>query len=270
MWDPVHQPGIEPVPLYWKRGVLTTGPPGKSQICALLRKKLTSFYDSDGKESAFSVGDPGSILGSRRYPGGGNGYPLQYSYLENSMDRGVWWAIVHGVAESQTELVTEHTHSIAINDILCAILFTCIDYTDEELCPAMHWSKWLCSILYLFLFPFLPSFSIFISLVRHTVPRRNGFWFVLLGTDMCLGFRTRMLAPWKKSYAKLSVLKSRYITFLTKLHIVKAMVFPVVMYGFESWTIKKAEHQRTDAFKLWYWRRLLESPFVHGDQISPP
>ena len=43
-----------------------------------------------------------------------------------------------------------------------------------------------------------------------------------------------MLAPWKKSYAKLSVLKSRYITFLTKLHIVKAMVFPVVMYGFES------------------------------------
>ena len=60
MWDPVHQPGIEPVPLYWKRGVLTTGPLGKSQICAFLRKKLISFYDSDGKESAFSVGDPGS------------------------------------------------------------------------------------------------------------------------------------------------------------------------------------------------------------------
>ena len=56
-----------------------------------------------------------------------------------------------------------------------------------------------------------------------------------------------------------SVLKSRDITLLTKVHIVKAMVFPVVMYGRESWTIKKAEHRRTDAFELWYFelRRLL-------------
>ena len=50
-----------------------------------------------------------------------------------------------------------------------------------------------------------------------------------------------------------SILKSRDVTLLTKLHIVKAMVFPVVMYGCESWTIKKAEHRRIDAFKLWYW-----------------
>ena len=54
-----------------------------------------------------------------------------------------------------------------------------------------------------------------------------------------------------------SVLKSRDISFLTKVHLVKAMVFPVVMYGCESWTIKKAEHWRTDAFELWCWRRLL-------------
>ena len=53
-----------------------------------------------------------------------------------------------------------------------------------------------------------------------------------------------------------SVLKSRDITFPTKVPIVKAMVFPVVMYGYESRTIKKAEHQRTDAFELWCWRRL--------------
>ena len=53
-----------------------------------------------------------------------------------------------------------------------------------------------------------------------------------------------------------SVLKSRDITFLTKVHIVKAMFFQAVMYGCESWTIKKAEHQRTDAFELWCWRRL--------------
>ena len=57
-----------------------------------------------------------------------------------------------------------------------------------------------------------------------------------------------MLAPWKKSYDKLNVLKSRDITLLTKVHLVKAMVFPVVMYGCESWTIKKAECQRIDAF----------------------
>ena len=54
-----------------------------------------------------------------------------------------------------------------------------------------------------------------------------------------------------------SVLKSRDITLPTKVHTVKAMVFPVVTYGCESWTIKKAEHQRTDAFELWDWRRLL-------------
>ena len=57
-----------------------------------------------------------------------------------------------------------------------------------------------------------------------------------------------------------SVLKSRDITLPTKVCIVKAMVFPVVMYGCESWTIKKAEHQRIDAFKLWCWRRLLRVP----------
>ena len=59
-----------------------------------------------------------------------------------------------------------------------------------------------------------------------------------------------------------SVLKSRDTTLLTKVHIVKAMVFPVVMYGCESWTIKKAEHQRIEAFKLWCWRRLLRVPWT--------
>ena len=54
-----------------------------------------------------------------------------------------------------------------------------------------------------------------------------------------------------------SILKSRDITVPTKVHLVKAMVFPVVMYGCESWTIKKAEHRRTDAFELWCWRKLL-------------
>ena len=59
-----------------------------------------------------------------------------------------------------------------------------------------------------------------------------------------------------------SILKSRDLTLPTKVHLVKAMVFPVVMYGCESWTIKKAEHQRTDAFELWCWRRLLRVPWT--------
>ena len=59
-----------------------------------------------------------------------------------------------------------------------------------------------------------------------------------------------------------SILKSRDITLLTKVHLVKAMVFPVVMYGCESWTIKKAERERTDVFELWCWRRLLRVPWT--------
>ena len=59
-----------------------------------------------------------------------------------------------------------------------------------------------------------------------------------------------------------SILKSRDIAMPTKVHLVKAMVFPVVMYGCDSWTIKKAEHKRIDAFELWCWRRLLRVPWT--------
>ena len=59
-----------------------------------------------------------------------------------------------------------------------------------------------------------------------------------------------------------SILKSRDITLSTKVHLVKAMVFPLVMYGCESWTIKKAEHRRINAFELWCWRRLLRVPWT--------
>ena len=70
-----------------------------------------------------------------------------------------------------------------------------------------------------------------------------------------------------------SMLKSRDITLSTKVHLVKAMVFPVVMYGCESWTIKKAEHQKIDAFELWCWRRLpwcwRRVPWTAEDPTSP-
>ena len=66
-----------------------------------------------------------------------------------------------------------------------------------------------------------------------------------------------------------SVLKSRDITLLAKVHIVKAMVFPVVTYGFKSWAVKKAERQRIDAFQLWCWRRLLRVPWTAKRSTSP-
>ena len=74
--------------------------------------------------------------------------------------------------------------------------------------------------------------------------------------------------PWKETYNKprQCIKKNRDITLSTKVHIVKAVVFPVVMYGCESWTIKKSESHRIDAFELWCCRRLLRVPWTKGDQ----
>ena len=72
-----------------------------------------------------------------------------------------------------------------------------------------------------------------------------------------------MLTPWRESYDQLdSILKSRDITLLTKVHLVKAMVFLGFMYGCESWTVNKAERRRLDAFELWCWRRRLRVPWT--------
>ena len=92
--------------------------------------------------------------------------------------------------------------------------------------------------------------------------------FIFLGsriTANCDGSHeiTRCLFLGRKAMTNLdTILKSRGITLPTKVHLVKAMVFPVVMYEWDSWTIKKAEHQRIDAFELWYWRRLLRVPWT--------
>ena len=91
---------------------------------------------------------------------------------------------------------------------------------------------------------------------------------ILLGSQInvdsdCSHKIKRHFPLWKNSMTNLdSILKSRDITLLTKVLIVKAMVFPVVMYGYESWTIKKAEHWRIDAFELWCWRKLLRVPWM--------
>ena len=80
----------------------------------------------------------------------------------------------------------------------------------------------------------------------------------------------RHLLLGKKAMTNLdSIFKSRDIALSTKVHLVKAMVFPVVMYGCESWTVKKAEHPRIDAFALWCWRRLLRLLGLPGDPTSP-
>ena len=81
----------------------------------------------------------------------------------------------------------------------------------------------------------------------------------------------RCLHPGSKVMTNLdSIFKSRGITLPTKVRLVKAMVFPVIMYGCESWTVKKAEHRRIDAFELWCWRRLLrEFLGLQGDPTSP-
>ena len=92
--------------------------------------------------------------------------------------------------------------------------------------------------------------------------------FILLGSKIiadgdCSHEIKRRLLLGRKAMTNLdSILKSRDITLSTKVHLVKAMVFPVVMYGCENWTTKKAEHQRIDAFKLWCWRRLLRVPWT--------
>ena len=72
-----------------------------------------------------------------------------------------------------------------------------------------------------------------------------------------------MLATWKENYGRpiQSVFKSKDIALLNKVHVVKAVVFPVVLYGCESWTIKKAEHHSFDVFELWCWRRLFRVPW---------
>ena len=78
------------------------------------------------------------------------------------------------------------------------------------------------------------------------------------------------LTPWKEVMTNLdSILKSRDITLPTKVHLVIAMVFPVLMYGCERWTIKKAERQRIDAFELWCWRKLLRVPWTARRSNQP-
>ena len=99
---------------------------------------------------------------------------------------------------------------------------------------------------------------------RETVETVTDFIFlgskITADSDFSQEIKRRLLLERKATTNLDSIFKSRDITLPTKVHLVKAMVFPVVMYGCESWTVKKAERRRIDAFELWCWRRLLRVP----------
>ena len=129
------------------------------------------------------------------------------------MDRGAWWATVHGVTKSWTWLKRfSKTESYGCEETVSDFIFLGSKITADGDC-------------------------------RHEIKRR-----LLLGRKVMTNLD--------------SIFKSRDITLPTKVRLVKAMVFPVVMYGCESWTVKKAECWRIDAFELWCWRRLLEVPWT--------
>ena len=98
---------------------------------------------------------------------------------------------------------------------------------------------------------------------------------ITVESDCSHGIKRHLLLGWKIMTNLDSILKSRDITSLTKVRIINTMVFQVVIYRCESWTIKKAEHQRIDAFKLWYWKTLLRVPWTASsnhailNEISP-
>ena len=109
----------------------------------------------------------------------------------------------------------------------------------------------------------LNIFTIFIPRIYQTLPKitADGNGSHEIKRHLLLG-RKVMSNPY-------SILKSRDITLPTKVHLVKAIVFPVVIYGCESWTVKKAKGRKIGAFKLWCWRRLLRVPWTARDPTSP-
>ena len=143
------------------------------------------------------------------------------------MDGGAWWAAVHGVAKSQTRLsdftFTFHFHAL-----------------EKEM--ATHSSVLAWRI------PWMEKPGRLQSMGSHRVGHD---W-----SDLAALLVRKVMTNLD------SILKSRDISLPTNVHLVKAMVFPVVMYGCESWTIKKVECQRIDAFELWWWRRLLRVPWT--------
>ena len=152
------------------------------------------------------------------------------------MDREAWRAAVHGVAKSRTRLKRLSSSSMGTIKIFSHINEQKWQVDGETMETVTD-------------FIFLGSKITADGDCRHEIKR-------------CLLFGRKTMTNLDR------VIKSRDITWATKIHIVKGMVFPIVMYGCESWTIRKAERQRNDAFELWCWRRLLRVP-LDCKEIQP-
>ena len=193
----------------------------------------------------------GSVPGLGRSPGGGNGNAHQYSCLENSMDREASRSESIGLWRVGHDLGTEHTCTYL--KCTCDFGFLCwlsflIDIHIQT--QTHHFPKSINSG---------DTRKYYVKIIYYGNSERLYFWGSKIIVDgNCSHEIKRCLLHGRKARTNLdSILKTRDITLPTKVHLVKAMVFPAVMYGCESWTIKKAERWRIDAFELLCWRRLL-------------
>ena len=174
--------------------------------------------------------DLGSVPGLGRSPGEGKGYPLQYSDLENTMDP-------YGVAKSWTQLkVKEESKNVGLK----------LNIQKTKIMASGPITSW----------------EIDGETLETVADFILGGSKITADCDCSHEIKRRLLLGRKVMTNLDSLLKSRDITLPTKVCLVKAMVFPVVRYGCESWTVKKAEHRKIDAFEPWCWRRLLRVPWT--------
>ena len=220
--------------------------------------QLYSFHfpgGSDGKVSAYHARGLGSIPGSGRSPGEGNGNPFQYSCLEKSHgQRSLVGYSAWGRKQSDT---TERLHftSHASNVMLKILQAQCSKFSNVGLKLNIQKTNIMA-------FGPITSWQIDGQTMEIVTDFIFGGFKITADGD-CSHEIKRHLLLGRKAMTNLDrILKNRDITLPKNVHLVKAMFFPVVMYGCESWTIMKAEHRRIDAFELWCWRRLLRGPWT--------
>ena len=210
-----------------------------------------------------------------KIPGEGNDYPLQYSAWRMPVDTGVWWAAVHACVLSRVRLFATLwtvacqaplSMGLSRQEYWSGLPFPLSrDFPNPGIqpiapvtCPALAGGSLPLS--------HLGSAITSWQIDGETMETVTGFLFLgsrITADGDCSHEIKRCLLLGRKAVTNLdSILKGRDITLLTKVCLIKAMVFPVVMYGYESWTIKKSERWRIDAFELWCWRKLLRVPWT--------
>ena len=198
--------------------------------------------------------------------GEGNGNPRQCSCLGNPGDGGAWWAAVYGASQSRTWLkwlssssswYTDNTTLMAESEEELKSLLMKVKEDSEKAGLKLNIQK-----TKIMASDPITSWHIDGETIE-TVTDFNFGGSTITADGQCSHEIKRHLLLGRKVMTNLdSILKSRDITLPTMVCLIKAMVFPGVMYGCESWTVKKAEHWRIDAFELWCWRRLLRVPWT--------